>query len=128
MLKRKYRGPSTSSIRSSHSFSAVGPYCDTHGNFFITEIFLYALRNGEPVLLAKLPESSVGRDYKKYYPDGGTWAGISRVVANNGKLTFYKVADGYHACPENDVRFEYTWKGKSFVLASKPVKTRLKNC
>ncbi|RPJ18948.1 MAG: hypothetical protein EHM33_31110, partial [Chloroflexi bacterium] len=76
--------------------------CDTYGNFFITEIFFYALRNGEPVLLAKLAES-IDRDYKKYYPDGFTW-GISKVVANNGKLIIHKLADGSHACPENDVR------------------------
>jgi hypothetical protein len=103
-------------------------YCDTYGNFFITEIFLYALRNGEPVLIAKLPESIMERDYKKYYPDGNTWGGISKVAANNGKITFYKAADGYHACPKNDVRFEYAWNGKSFVLSGKPVKRPLKDC
>jgi hypothetical protein len=47
--------------------------CDTYGNFFITDIFFYTLRNGEPVLLAKLPESIIDRDYKRYYPEGFTW-------------------------------------------------------
>src|SRR5712691_2787057 len=40
--------------------------CDTYGNFFVTEILLYTLRNGGPVLLAKLPESIIDRDYKQY--------------------------------------------------------------
>ena len=101
--------------------------CDTYGNFLITEIFFYTLRNGGPVLLAKLPESIIDRDYKQYYPDGLTW-GISRVEANNGKLIIHKLADGYHACPENEARFEYTWNGKSFALAGKLVKYPLKNC
>ena len=101
--------------------------CDFYGNFFITEIFPYTLHNGEPVLFAKLPQSIIDRDYKRYYPEGFDF-GISRVLANNGKLVIYKFADGSHACPENEVRFEYIWNGKNFALAGRPVKYPLRNC
>ena len=102
-------------------------YCDTYGNFFISEVFLYTIRNGEPLLLARLPENIVERDYKKYYPDGFTWA-IKRVEANKGKLIIHKSADGSHACPESSVRFDYAWNGESFVLAGTQVEAPLNNC
>ena len=99
----------------------------TYGNFFMTEIFLYTLRNGEPFLLAKLPESITDRDYKRFHPEGFAFE-IRRVQATNGQLIIHRGVDGSHACPANDARFEYTWNGRSFVLAGKPVKRPLRNC
>jgi hypothetical protein len=101
--------------------------CDPHGNYIDTVSLVYTLRDGEPVLIGSFGVSNTGRDYKKYYPSGFFFSiGAASVI--NGKVIIHRAADGSHACPENDVRFEYAWKGNSFVLAGKPVKTPLKNC
>ena len=79
--------------------------CDFHGNYFLTDILFYTMRDGKPTLFAKLPESIIDRDYEQYYPEGFTFE-IRRVVANNGNLIIEKAVDGSHACPENYARFD----------------------
>ena len=113
-----------------HINEAVVPLtCEPFAGNYSTEVALvYTLRDGAPVLIRSLVDSKTEHDYKKYYPERSTWGGFRKVEANNGKLTIYKAADGSHICPENEVRFEYAWNGKDFVLSGKPVKTRSKNC
>jgi hypothetical protein len=101
--------------------------CDPHGNYIDTVTLVYTICNGEPVLLGSFGDSNTKRDYTKYYPDGFVFP-IGAAKVANGKVLIHRSADGSHACPENEVRFEYPWDGKEFVLSGKPVKTRLKNC
>jgi hypothetical protein len=101
--------------------------CDPHGNYVDTVTLAYTLRDGEPVLLGRFANSNTERDYRRYYPDGFVFPVGAASVAN-GKVQIHRAADGSHACPENDVSFEYSWNGKSFVLSGEPVKRPLKNC
>lgn len=102
--------------------------CDFYGNYFVTDALVYSLRNGSsPFLIGKITESMTDSDYKKQYPDGFMF-GTRQVQADNGKVIIHRLADGSHACPENDARFEYIWNGKTFVLSGKPMKRPIKNC
>jgi hypothetical protein len=107
--------------------ATVPLYCNPHGNYVDTVTFIYTLHNGEPILLGSFGNSNTERDYRQYYPDGFVFPAGGASVAN-GKLLINRVADGSHACPENDVRFEYLWNGKNFALAGRPVKYPLRNC
>ncbi len=38
-----------------------------------TEILIYALKNGKPMILSKLTEKMIENDYKRYYPNTIIW-------------------------------------------------------
>jgi hypothetical protein len=47
---------------------------------------------------------------------------------NSGGLLFNDLSDGSHACPENEVSFDYVWNGHGFSLLGKPVKKPVADC
>jgi hypothetical protein len=112
------------------SNEAVVPvYCSPPAaNFTNVEIHIYTLRDGKPELLAKLHDDIFAADYKRFYQDNMLWFSITHVEAFGKKLTVYKLADGSHACPKNQVSFDYLWNGRSFVLFDKPTKNPVIDC
>jgi hypothetical protein len=97
-------------------------------NFNNAEIHVYTLRDGKPELLTKLHDDIFAADYKRYYQDNMLFPSITHIDVSSKKLTVYKLADGSHACPENQVSFDYLWNGGSFALSGKPVKKPAIDC
>jgi hypothetical protein len=113
------------------SEAVVPVFCGpAHANFTNVEIHIYTLRDGKPELLTKLDDNTFAGDYKRYYKDSDSilWPSIIDLEASGKRLTVLKLADGYHACPENQVNFDYVWNGQSFALLGKPVKKPVNNC
>lgn len=91
------------------------------GNFSDSEVFIYALQNGQAKLLAKLDTRDLERDYLRYYPDGFL-VDIANdgVKVRNGHLIVEKFADGSRATPEYIVTLDYKLSGTSLTLSGKP--------
>src|SRR4051812_4630222 len=97
-------------------------------NFNNAEIHVYTLRDGKPELLTKLRDDIFDGDYKRYYQDSWLFPSITHIDVSSKKLTVYKLADGSHACPENQASLDYLWNGRSFVLFDKPTKNPVIDC
>jgi uncharacterized protein YecT (DUF1311 family) len=97
------------------------------GNYSDALTFIFTLQSEKPILLGSLGNTNTERDYRKFYPNGYVFP-VGGAEIGAGRLIVFRQADGAHACPLNDVRFEYVWNGGAFVLAGKPLKRKNPNC
>jgi hypothetical protein len=100
-------------------------------NFGLSEIQIFTLQDGQPLLLANINDNDRQRDYRRYYPGGNLWFGLtgvgSAVKIIGGNLIIEQLADGPHCCPESIVALTYHWNGKQFVLSKPPQKKPFTN-
>ena len=94
----------------------------TTANFSLTEVHVYTIKDGRPVLLAQISDTDMERDYRLHYPDAESYWGVtdSGMKVTNGNLGIEVFADGPHASPKHMVTLEYHLDGKSFRLTGKP--------
>jgi hypothetical protein len=84
------------------------------------------MRNGAPLLLARITDQNLEEDYKRYYPDSPyDGANVMDSKINKGSLIVPILVDGPLASPENIAWMQYRWNGKRFILAGKPKKTEV---
>jgi hypothetical protein len=102
-----------------------GPPVANHNN---VEIHIYTLRDGKPELLTKLHDDIFTADYQRYYQNSWLFPSITHIDVSGKKLTVYKLADGTHACPANQVSFDYLLNGRTFTLFDKPTKSPAIDC
>jgi hypothetical protein len=94
-------------------------YGSNSGTFYLTDIYLFTLRDGKPVLLSRLTEEEIGKDYKGLYNGDGQ---VIFEALEGGRelkgniLTVRHFADGPHCCPESVVTVRYMWNGEGFSL------------
>ena len=92
-------------------------------NWGIDEFFIYAMRNGQPVLLEHSDLFKMGRDYLRYYPDGSLWGMVhseNSVRIHRGLLAVDWNADGPHCCPKYIATLEYRWNNGQLMLTGRP--------
>lgn len=95
-------------------------YGSNSGTFYVTDTYLFTLRDGEPVLLSMLTEERVGRDYKLHSAE--SQPPLLHEALEGGRelrgdiLTVKHFADGGHCCPESVVTMRYAWDGAKFSL------------
>lgn len=105
----------------------VTSYSYTGSNYWETDLYIYSVRNGRVILIARLSEADTQRDYNKYYKnnnqtlEGSIWGTIN-VKTQNAKLIVERYVDGPHCCPENIATMIYRWDGQRMNLQSKPSK------
>lgn len=91
-------------------------------NFSLSEIHVYAIKNGRATLLAEISDKDMERDYRRHYPDAESYWGVNEggLVVKNGHLEANVLADGSHASPQYVVTLEYRLDGKTLRLLGKP--------
>jgi hypothetical protein len=95
-----------------------------NNTLFVHEIFVYTMRNGAPLLLARITDQNLEEEYKRYYPDSPyDGANVMDSKINKGSLIVPILVDGPLASPENIAWMQYRWNGKRFALAGRPKKT-----
>jgi hypothetical protein len=86
----------------------------------LSELFLVAIRDGRPTVLATLGDDRLNADYRRYYGgDFGLWPRVRTCLAN-GVLVFNVPAEGSHAQPAYEATLRYRWDGWNLVLAGRP--------
>jgi hypothetical protein len=100
-------------------------YGSNSGTLYLTDIYVYGMRGGEPVLLSDLKEDQVDKDYRNYYHDDGQQ--IFEAVEGGreikaGILTVRHLADGGHCCPQQAVTLQYRLEGDRLTLVGAPLK------
>jgi hypothetical protein len=100
-------------------------YGNNAGTFYLTDIYIYGMKDGEPVLLSDLKEDQVNKDYRKYYHDDGQH--IFEAVeggreVKGGILTVKHLADGAHCCPQQVATLQYRLEGNRLILVGAPLK------
>jgi len=89
-------------------------------NYGLSEIFVFATKVNEAILLASLNENDIKRDYQASYPEGITWRIIDEgVKVVKGNLVVNLYTEGAHCCPEYIATIRYRWNGTSLVRAGK---------
>jgi hypothetical protein len=86
--------------------------CNFISNFWTIVAYTYTLREGIPVLLAKINVQG--------------WAVVNLKI-DSGRVSI-DVLEGTHACPEQIAHFAYHWNGTRFALAAKPAKRKNPSC
>lgn len=95
--------------------------CELQGaNDWLNEILIYGMGTSGPVLLARLDEDRLRRDYRRYYPVSDIWSSVWSLKVQGRTIELEKNADGPHCCPKWKVRMSYGWNGRTFVIAGKP--------
>ncbi len=96
-------------------------------NFGYSEIFIYAIKDGQAKLLAELNDEGMGRDLALYYPKGDIWRITDNgVKVRNGNLSIARFEGGSHAAPEYIVTLNYHLNGTSLTLSGKPERENAK--
>jgi|CXWL01.1.fsa_nt_gi hypothetical protein len=100
--------------------AAVHVACGEKGaNFGLNEILVYTLRNGRVVLLGKITDDDLTRDYSRHYPNQGYFYAAMRVDVRNGRLMIDCGVEGSMAQPTFVATLEYVWRS-GLVLSGKP--------
>ncbi|HEX8161580.1 MAG TPA: hypothetical protein VF538_06885 [Pyrinomonadaceae bacterium] len=94
-------------------------YGSNSGTFYLTNVYVYTLKNGSPVLLDGITDERAGKIYKSYYPD--EWSALYEGLEGGrrvgaGKLIVRHYADGSHCCSDKTATFEYKWNGRRMEL------------
>ncbi len=104
-------------------------YGSNSGTFYLTNIYLYTVQDGKPLLLGTLTEDQVSRDYRQHY--GGDRQTVFEAIESGRAikaevLTVMHLADGAHCCPESVVTLRYRLDGNRLkmieLLKSRPMK------
>jgi hypothetical protein len=87
------------------------------GNWSDTEVFVYGMDHGKPMLIQRLTDSD-------WAPEG-CWIETVTPEVKNNRLVISFMSGGFHAQPDWDVTATMKWNGSKFV-SNKTVKTRFK--
>lgn len=92
------------------------------------EVQVYTFQKGAPKMLARLDDSLVLKDYRKYYPKTDLhYAGTNPPKIEKGQVIIEALTEGNFACPKYTAVFTYKLSAGKFVLSGKPVRKSF-NC
>jgi hypothetical protein len=91
-------------------------------NFDLSEVSIFAVEKGRPVLVAQISDKEMERDYRRSYPETETYWGTTGedLKVREGQLAIEVLADGPHASPRYVVTLDYKLSGKRLQLVGKP--------
>ncbi len=90
-------------------------------NGWLSDIFIYTLKNGRAALVAELNDNNMYRDYKRYYSNGTLWRITDNGVKVKGNnLVIERFAEGSHAAPKYVATMDYRLNGTKLTLSGKP--------
>lgn len=91
------------------------------GNFVSTEIYVFTAQAGKAKLLATINNTSLERDYKRYFPKGFVVRVAPKgVTVENGKINIDVYADGSNAGPKYLATMVYVMKSTKPTIVGKP--------
>lgn len=92
------------------------------------EVQAFTFSKGQPKMLARINDTRVLADYKKYFPKASLhYAGTNPPLVKNGVVTIEALTEGSFACPKYTAVFNYRLSGTKFVLSGKPLR-KIFNC
>jgi hypothetical protein len=105
--------------------AVVTIYGSNSGDFFITDTYVYTMRQRRPVLLGVLREDQIAEDYERYTHDNRSY--LFEAVAGGreikgGKLKVTHLAGGSHCCPAMVLTLRYKLRGDRFTLAGRSLR------
>ena len=91
-------------------------------NWGASEILVYGLNNGKPILLTSLDEKEIQSEYKKYFPNSVLWSiyDIRLSIIRNAPIEVDLYSDGSHASPKYLVSMHYYVQGDKINLMGAP--------